>query len=608
MTGDVLGTLRYMSPEQALAKHGLVDHRTDVYSLGVTLYELLTGTPAVRGKDREEILNAITLDEPRPPRRLDSAIPHDLETIVLKAMEKNPTDRYATAQELAEDLHRYLRDESIRAKRPSLVQRARKWARRRRGLVAAGIACLLVALLVLGGSIGWVTSDLAARRSATEVAVTQALDESVDGQAQRRLPEALAAARHAAGLVAEGEADNSLRRRVQSRVEDLEWLDELEKARLEIASDKNEQVDPGPADSSYAEIFGAREIVPGGLSTEEATDRIHRSTVTAELAATLDHWAVMRRLARGVSDTSWKQLLQVARAADEDRFRNQVREAIADANAKKLVELVGVDEVSRLLPATLSAVARVLQDTAVEGQAEELLRAAQRQHPNDFWTTFDLAEYLSRSHPPRLEEAIRYFTAAVAIRPHSPAAHNSLANVLHDKGHIEEATIEHLEAIRLAPHYVPAHIGLGNDYYEKKRLDLAITKYRDAISLNKNSAYAHNNLGLALRSQGHLTEAIEEYRTAIQINANYAEAHNNLGYALYEDHRSKEAITEFRKAVTLKPGFFEAQANLAAMLGEMDNVDEAIIELRKAIELKKMPQLYLNLGRLLIRQGQFREP
>ncbi|HEV2947653.1 MAG TPA: serine/threonine-protein kinase, partial [Gemmataceae bacterium] len=110
MTGDILGTLRYMSPEQALAKHGLVDHRTDIYSLGVTLYELLTGFPAVVGKDREQILNAITLDEPRSPRALDPAIPRDLETIVLKAIAKGPTDRYSTARELAEDLQHFLDD------------------------------------------------------------------------------------------------------------------------------------------------------------------------------------------------------------------------------------------------------------------------------------------------------------------------------------------------------------------------------------------------------------------------------------------------------------------------------------------------------------------
>src|SRR5262249_11152249 len=108
MTGDVLGTLRYMSPEHAMAKHGLVDHRTDVYSLGGSLYDRLTGTPAVDGKDREEILNAITLEEPRPPRALDATIPHDLETIILKAIAASPADRYNTALELASDLRRFL--------------------------------------------------------------------------------------------------------------------------------------------------------------------------------------------------------------------------------------------------------------------------------------------------------------------------------------------------------------------------------------------------------------------------------------------------------------------------------------------------------------------
>jgi serine/threonine protein kinase len=149
MTGDVLGTLRYMSTEQALAKHGLVDHRTDVYSLGVTLYELLTGKPAVEGKDREEILNAITLEEPLPPRRLNSVIPQDLETIVLKALEKNPGERYATAKQFADDLRRYLGHEAIQARRPTTIQRLRKWGTRHRSLVASGVLCLFLVTVVL---------------------------------------------------------------------------------------------------------------------------------------------------------------------------------------------------------------------------------------------------------------------------------------------------------------------------------------------------------------------------------------------------------------------------------------------------------------------------
>jgi serine/threonine protein kinase len=108
MTGDLVGTLRYMSPEQALAKRVVVDHRTDVYSLGATLYEVLTLQPAYSGNDRQELLRQIAFEEPKPPRRLNRAIPAELETIVLKALEKNPAERYATAQELADDLQRYL--------------------------------------------------------------------------------------------------------------------------------------------------------------------------------------------------------------------------------------------------------------------------------------------------------------------------------------------------------------------------------------------------------------------------------------------------------------------------------------------------------------------
>jgi WD40 repeat protein/serine/threonine protein kinase len=152
MTGDLVGTLRYMSPEQALAKRVAVDARTDIYSLGVTLYELVTLEPAYNGRNREEVLRQIAFEEPRPPHRLNKAVPAELETIVLKAIAKNPDERYASAQELADDLERFLEDKPIKARRPSLRQRAIKWARRHKAVVRAAYVVLALAVVALAVS------------------------------------------------------------------------------------------------------------------------------------------------------------------------------------------------------------------------------------------------------------------------------------------------------------------------------------------------------------------------------------------------------------------------------------------------------------------------
>jgi tetratricopeptide (TPR) repeat protein len=148
LSGDVLGTLRYMSPEQALGQRVVIDGRTDIYSLGVTLYELLTLRPAVDGGDRAEILRRIAEQEPTPPRRHNPAVPADLETIVLKATAKEAAARYTTAQELAADLRNFLEDRPIRARRPGLLDRAAKWSRRHRAVMTTSAL-----LLVLGTAV-----------------------------------------------------------------------------------------------------------------------------------------------------------------------------------------------------------------------------------------------------------------------------------------------------------------------------------------------------------------------------------------------------------------------------------------------------------------------
>ncbi|HLJ94867.1 MAG TPA: serine/threonine-protein kinase [Gemmataceae bacterium] len=145
-TGDLVGTLRYMSPEQAGGPRTLIDQRTDVYSLGATLYELLTLRPIFDGTDRQTLLHQILYHEPPSPRSIDRSIPVELETIVLKAVGKAPSDRYTTARDLADDLSRFLEHKPIRARRATLSERARKWTRRHPSVVVAAVAlCALTA-------------------------------------------------------------------------------------------------------------------------------------------------------------------------------------------------------------------------------------------------------------------------------------------------------------------------------------------------------------------------------------------------------------------------------------------------------------------------------
>lgn len=143
-TGDILGTMRYMSPEQARGNTALVDHRTDIYSLGLTLYELATlNHPADEGGEAQ-ILER-DRPAPKPLRHWNRHIPYDFQTIVLKCLAEHPFERYPSAKELAEDLQRYLDGRPILASPPSVISRLGKWAKRHRGVVYATAAVLIVA-------------------------------------------------------------------------------------------------------------------------------------------------------------------------------------------------------------------------------------------------------------------------------------------------------------------------------------------------------------------------------------------------------------------------------------------------------------------------------
>jgi eukaryotic-like serine/threonine-protein kinase len=186
LTGDVIGTLRYMSPEQTSGS-AVVDGRTDIYSLGVTLYELLTQKLAHPSEDRKTLLRQILEDEPIAPRKLNPAMPQDLENIVLSAMAKARDDRYSSAQLLADDLERFLDGKPTLARRPTMIDRAGKWARRHRSLVAIA-ACAVVSLSLVSAT-GLVL--LAREQRRTSAALSEAQQNL--GRAQKHFDQAYSA-------------------------------------------------------------------------------------------------------------------------------------------------------------------------------------------------------------------------------------------------------------------------------------------------------------------------------------------------------------------------------------------------------------------------------
>ncbi|MBI4601057.1 MAG: protein kinase [Planctomycetes bacterium] len=164
-SGELVGTPLYMSPEQARARRVAIDHRTDIYSLGATLYEVLTLRPPFRGRDHQDTLSQILLRDPPGPRRINPRIPQDLETIVLKCLRKDPAARYATAEALAQDLRRFTRGDPVEARPEGAWEQLRRRLRRNRVRLAVGLGFAL--LLALAGVLGW-RGERAAREAARE--------------------------------------------------------------------------------------------------------------------------------------------------------------------------------------------------------------------------------------------------------------------------------------------------------------------------------------------------------------------------------------------------------------------------------------------------------
>jgi serine/threonine-protein kinase len=592
--GSVLGTPSYMSPEQARGENDRLDERADVFALGSILCEILTGEPAFTGRSSAEILRlAARGDLSGAWKRLETCrADAELLALARDTLAPEADDRPPEAQAIVDRLSAYQAGVQARvraaemasveaqaraeeeAKRRVLADRLSIEERRKRYVTLALAASILLTATLVGFGWIWAERGRAARAAAVDTALAEA--RLLQGQARLAPPEdssswaeALSAVKRAEGLLA-GSNEPALSRRVEEMKGQIEAdrrrADAIRKlvADLEtVRADRAEHFEADRADREYAKAFLAYGLDLDSVDPKRASDKLAGTPATAEIAAAIDDWCAIRRINLGVS--SWSRLVEVARAVDPDVWRNTLR----DLYGKPAIQTHGILKAQAADAAALASqpapslilLAEMLARAGDREGSAEVLRAAWRRFPSDYWVNLDLgfssrtSSSLDGGHYQRPDEAMRFCSAAVAIRPGSSHAFNLLGIALEQKGDVDGAITAFQEAVRLRPDISFFHSNLGLQLEKTKRIDEAIVEYRLALRMRPDNESAQSGLAVALKAKGQFDDAIIAYREAVQLKPDDPNAFSKLVNSLLAAQKYEEAIAVCQESIRVRPNF-----------------------------------------------------
>jgi serine/threonine-protein kinase len=571
-TGQVLGTPAYMAPELASGRKGAATTAADVYGVGAILYELLTGRPPFRGSNRLDTVLKVVHDDPVPPRKLDPKIPADLETICLKCLEKEPSKRYASAGDIADDLGRYLSNEPILARPAGNIRRAIKWAKRRPAL--AGLVGVSVSgLLVLGGVVAYSADQLRNERDFA-LAQKRIADNERDAANRARDETDRQRQRAQANFERAREAvDQMLTRIGDEKLRNVPWLEDLQRDLLEDALRFNQRflTDYGDDPAVRAEVARAYYRA----ATIRATLGKHQEAA----AAFRDAIRIQERLVNdSAGDPTFQkelspsclglafELQQVRTFSDAERCVNQAlthletlssrfpahadyRQDLAIVHNRKAAILSHMRRWSEVEPEYRSALA-LLEPPAGQPDSPSYRRQLA-------WTLRDYGRFLAikdrgedavrtlRDAIQRFESLMHDFPKEVEYRHSRVQTLSNLATYFSEQGRTKDAEAAFDRTIRDAKSLVQDFPRVPT---YRKSLAIAIVNFSSIVG---NQGHSDQAMKLQEEAARLYEQLVVEAPTIPDHRRALTETWNSLGASLWHAARRREAEEFFRKSLAL---------------------------------------------------------